>query len=201
MIPQVPVQPATIEFPRDAGANSLDSSLERDTSAILVEDSRRARVDAKPSNKFIEVNELEFNRRRGDQEEWRLGLLKQIQDKELRAKEEKRKKEEEEYMLELKLQRERQEIAARERAEILDKQKKIDDLKKANELIHQDAIVRTKAKEFRTPQVTTNKAMYIGEDGYDELEKMLVRNAHNELRNDFNLSIERMKQEFSMTNK
>jgi len=201
VIPQVPVQPGTIEFPRDAGANSLDSSLERDTSAILVEDSRRAHVDAKPSNKFIEVNELEFNRRRGDQEEWRLGLLKQIQDKELRAREEKRKKGEEEYLLELKLQRERQEIAARERAEILDKQKKIDDLKKANELIHQDTIVRTKAKEFRTPQVTTNKAMYIGEDGYDELEKMLVRNAHNELRNDFNLSIERMKQEFSMTNK
>jgi len=30
---------------------------------------------------------------------------------------------------------------------------------------------------------------------------MLVRNAHNELRNDFNISMERMRQEFSMSHK
>ena len=77
---------------------------------------------------------------------------------------------------------------------------KIEELKRSNEQIHQDTIVRTKPKEFKTPQVTTAKALQFGSDGYDELEKMLVRNAHNELRNDFNLSIERMRQEFSMTN-
>ena len=104
-------------------------------------------------------------------------------------------------MLERKLQRDREELAARERAEELERQRKLNELKRTNELIHQDAIVRTKHKEFRTPQVTTNKALNLGYDGYDELEKMLVRNAHNELRNDFNLSIERMRQEFSMTNK
>jgi hypothetical protein len=38
-------------------------------------------------------------------------------------------------------------------------------------------------------------------EDYGQIEKMLVTNAHNQLRNDFNISIERMRQEFQMSNK
>lgn len=71
-----------------------------------------------------------------------------------------------------------------------------------NEQIHEDAVIRSKNKRasFKTPQVTSAKADYFIDGEYDQLEKMLVRNAHNELKNDFNMNIERIRQEFGMTN-
>lgn len=91
----------------------------------------------------------------------------------------------------------------RERLEKLEKQRKMNDLNKANEQMHQNVLVRSKPSpkhKYRTPQVTSSKAANLGDNDYGQIEKMLIRNAHNDLRNDFSLSLERMKQEFSMSN-
>lgn len=158
---------------------------------------------AKPSNLFTEVNPLEASRRAKEQDEWRDVLQQQMCDKEHREKERKKREQEEELYLEQKLERERREIEARERNEQLQRQRQYDETKKLNEQLFQDAVVRSKNIEkhtYRTPQVHSSKAENFGDNDYDQIEKMLVRNAHNELRNEFGISIERMRQEFSMSN-
>lgn len=85
---------------------------------------------------------------------------------------------------------------------MLEKQRKYNALQEANAQLYQDTVIRSKrttTDHYRTPQVTTSKADFLGEDDYTQIEKMLVRNAHNDLRNDFNLSLERMRQEFGMS--
>ena len=105
----------------------------------------------------------------------------------------------------MKLQREREEMAQKEQAEFLQKQRKIEEAQMQNEKLFQDAIIRTKeekkkVQKFHTPQIHSTKAGFIQDTDYNQIENMLVRNAHNELRNDFTISMERIKQEFEMTN-
>jgi hypothetical protein len=145
---------------------------------------------------------MEMNKRNHDKAEWRSELQRQIHDKERQKAEAKRREQEEELRLEQKLQRERREIEERERQEIIEKQKKFNAIQEANAQLYQDTVIRSKRTvkdNYRTPQVTTSKADFLGEDDYTQIERMLVRNAHNDLRNDFNLSLERMRQEFGMT--
>ena len=113
------------------------------------------------------------------------------------------RQEEEELRLEEKLKREREELAAQEMKELRERQRKMLELERANEQIHQDALIKleqSKKQKFRTPQVSSYKADHLGDHDYSYIEETLIRNAHNELRNDFTLSLERMRQEFGMTN-
>lgn len=198
-----PAEPNIGSIPFSPILASPDDTLERETKPILVISNAKT-IDGKPSNMFTEVSELENRLNRDKQSEFRLELQRQMLDKERQKHDEKRRLEEEELRLEQKLIRDREEMAARELRENFERQQKILDLQKANEQIHNDSLIRiekNKLSKFRTPQTTSYKAHHLGDEDYSYIEETLVRNAHNELRNDFTLSLERMRQEFGVTNK
>lgn len=114
----------------------------------------------------------------------------------------------------MKLQKEREELAAREQREMMEQQRKVEEAKRKNEQIMNSSIVHTKKErnfhnsndtrkirhDFMTPQTRSSKVTFLDDGEYQHIEKTLVGNAHNDLRNEFTISMQRIKQEFDMTN-
>jgi hypothetical protein len=147
-----------------------------------------------------------LNRKNRDQQNYGDILQWQIDEKERQKKEKKRREEEEELRLEEKLRRDRDDIDAKLKREVYEQDRKMNDAKMMNERAFIDATNRanedkkSRFTHYRTPHHRSSKYDFIGNSEYDQIEDTLVRNAHNSLRNEFNISIERMRQDFDTTN-